>query len=530
MKQANNSTVRKQRSLSTKILKIAFGMYFLVAMSLTSGQLILQYTNEKDQVNADIDKIQEVFFSMLAPALWAFDTVQIDAILSGIVKNNAVIGITIHPEAGDTVSIGTVKDVNGKVVLVEKDKAPVDISSQYAGLSELFTYEYPIMYNDGGNLVSVGRATIYSSSSIVFSRAQYLIYVTFLSALVKTFTLWIIFYWTLKFIVSNPLKKIGSAIDDLRQGEGDLTQRIEKSDDTELGNLGSGVNQFIIKLQGIIQTVANTTNKLDQTAADGHEVASQSSNALHTQNRLLSDLFGQINQMNQRAETIHDMTQSISQVSEQVRTVSHETEQSVSKVTSLFTTLAADVESCGELVQQLSNESNSISAIIDSIQSIAAQTNLLALNAAIEAARAGESGRGFAVVADEVRNLAARTQLATDDIQTIIKKLLDITVAISERMTSNRENSQATASAAQDMQVSCATIASSVETIYSKVTEIGSHIEHSYADAQNVGRSITSAESTINNCLQHADHTKDISATLRTLTAELRNEMKHFKV
>ena len=72
---------------------------------------------------------------------------------------------------------------------------------------------------------------------------------------------------------------------------------------------------------------------------------------------------------------------------------------------------------------KLAAEGKKVSDVMRVIREIADQTNLLALNAAIEAARAGEAGRGFSVVADEVRNLAAKTQQATTEIDSIVRDI-----------------------------------------------------------------------------------------------------------
>ncbi len=76
-----------------------------------------------------------------------------------------------------------------------------------------------------------------------------------------------------------------------------------------------------------------------------------------------------------------------------------------------------------EKIKQLETHSSQIAQIVGTIGSISSETQLLALNASIEAARAGEQGRGFAVVAESIGKLAAETERATADIDSMIADL-----------------------------------------------------------------------------------------------------------
>lgn len=69
----------------------------------------------------------------------------------------------------------------------------------------------------------------------------------------------------------------------------------------------------------------------------------------------------------------------------------------------------------------LSQTSNQISSIINTIEDIAYQTNLLSLNASIEASRAGDAGKGFAVVAREIGKLATQSSGAASSTRNLIQ-------------------------------------------------------------------------------------------------------------
>jgi hemoglobin-like flavoprotein len=91
------------------------------------------------------------------------------------------------------------------------------------------------------------------------------------------------------------------------------------------------------------------------------------------------------------------------------------------KVTEALTALGSTTDE----IEKLRGEIGKVAKVAERIQSVARQTNLLALNATIEAARAGEAGRGFSVVASEVKALAGETNVATEEVVSILATLTE---------------------------------------------------------------------------------------------------------
>ena len=120
----------------------------------------------------------------------------------------------------------------------------------------------------------------------------------------------------------------------------------------------------------------------------------------------------------------------------------HEGARVVQETVDVMQSLAGELNHAAEGINDVSQQSEVISSIVQTIRGIAEQTNLLALNAAIEAARAGEQGRGFAVVADEVRNLASRTSQATLKIVEVVQHNRELAKGAVARMEASKDKAE----------------------------------------------------------------------------------------
>ena len=126
----------------------------------------------------------------------------------------------------------------------------------------------------------------------------------------------------------------------------------------------------------------------------------------------------------EQASSVQELAATIMEISESAKRTSAAAEEAGEFVNQAGAQLGVSVSYVEELntaMGKISDSSQEISKIIETIENIAFQTNILALNAAVEAARAGTAGKGFAVVADEVRNLANKSDQAAKATKSLIE-------------------------------------------------------------------------------------------------------------
>lgn len=224
--------------------------------------------------------------------------------------------------------------------------------------------------------------------------------------------------------VSRPLDKAVHAMQEIAKGNLAVHIPRHKARD-EVGLLLTATQQMSDSMAEAIAGIQGASTKLTDSAKKLSSASGRVATQSCHQSESASRMAASIEEMEGSIHHVRDCATDASRLAEQAGQVSLDGAQVIDQAVNSMAQIAATVRQAATSVTQLGHQSAAIAEIVSTIKGIADQTNLLALNAAIEAARAGEAGRGFAVVADEVKKLAQSTSVSTQEIEGMIRTILN---------------------------------------------------------------------------------------------------------
>nr|WP_239552660.1 methyl-accepting chemotaxis protein [Oceanisphaera litoralis] len=289
--------------------------------------------------------------------------------------------------------------------------------------------------------------------------------------------------------VVRPAVQISGQLQKL--GDGDLSDPVLLKRQDELGVLADAARKLHQFLQEIRTTTQSNTADLNLIAASVKEGAFSISEKSQGSYQRIDQVAAAMNEMSATAQDVAQHAAGVSSQVDETTTETNNANRHITTTTSSMGRLADQIRATGETVAKLAAGGNKVSDVMRVIREIADQTNLLALNAAIEAARAGEAGRGFSVVADEVRNLAAKTQQATIEIDSIIGDIASGSKDATAFMRASETVTQECVEQVNDIQVIIAGINERMSSVKDATIQVATAAEEQTSVCDEINRNIT---------------------------------------
>ncbi len=331
----------------------------------------------------------------------------------------------------------------------------------------------------------------------------------------------LIIYVVLVKIIIKPINSTVAMLQDIAEGDGDLTKRLVVQTNDEIGKLSGYFNTFIEKLQGIITEIAKDAESLHLSASDlkglsgslstgSDDMTSKSSAVSVATDGMNTNISAVAAAMEEASANIKSMVAAIEEMSTNIANIS----QSVTEAKNRSQQAVSKAETTSTLVHELGQSADEISTVTDTIAAISDKTNLLALNATIEAARAGEAGKGFAVVANEIKGLAQQTAEATGS---IAKKLKNI-----------QESSRSTVSGIEEISEVIAEVDTIVSTISDAIdqqnqgtAEISENISQTSNGLNEVVENVNQSSESVSQIAHDISEVNEIAGTVSNTGAQL---------
>ena len=329
--------------------------------------------------------------------------------------------------------------------------------------------------------------------------------------------------------ITTPLRHVVAALNDIANGEGDLTQRLKIESQDEVGDVSKAFNHFVERIQELVAQVGNVSQRIFTETESLTRISGQYTRQMLEHSKETEQVASAVNEMSATAQSVASSASNAANATNEAAQNSEEASNVVNTAIQSINSLVEEVDSASSVITMLAQETAKIGSVVDVIRGIAEQTNLLALNAAIEAARAGDQGRGFAVVADEVRALAGRTQQSTQQINSMLQTLHQGVRQAVDAMDSSQQHSQETVAETARIEQSLGTVNHAVTMINDMNLQIATAAEEQHAVTEEISRNLENIQHIVQDLSSAAVKSEQATEEMASSGKALQDLVKQFR-
>ncbi len=222
-------------------------------------------------------------------------------------------------------------------------------------------------------------------------------------------------------LIVRPLGSVMAFVEHV--GAGDLSGRLETRGRDEIGRLGTNLNVMVAGLGDLARTNRSATADLNAAAAEIRASAQEQAASVEEQFAAVQETAATVDEITHSGAQIGKRASEVIATAQATAKTSRQGLRAVAETTQAMEAIREQAEAVAGNIVSLSEKTQAIGEIIETVNDISERTHLLALNAAIEAAAAGDSGRSFAVVASEMKLLADQAKAATGQVRAILGEI-----------------------------------------------------------------------------------------------------------